>query len=108
MRLIDADKLKFSSVVAVGADGIPVLSKEKYISKSEIDAMPPVEAEPIRYGRWIPIKKRICHCNQFDDIIEEVVTSYCCSECGAEEKNRYFYCHCGAKMDGKENYETNI
>lgn len=94
MRLIDADKLKFSSVVTVGADGIPVLSKEEYISKSEIDAQPTVDAEPIRHGKW-----KTANGNG--------QTFYECPNCDYIGWTHSFRfpkrcCECGAIMDGKE------
>lgn len=66
-----------------------------------VDEVPTVEAEPVRYGRWIPVEARV------DD------TVFVCSECNREIEvgnasfrmpakrpaKDYPYCHCGAKMD---------
>ena len=58
------------------------------------------EVEPVRHGHWIfygTTSKKFFH-------------FYYCSECGRTESIQYDenineiapYCHCGAKMDGKE------
>lgn len=53
-----------------------------------INEVPAVEAEPVRHGRWIRV---------------DMFKSWECSECGALERHNCFdYCHCGAKMDAKE------
>lgn len=49
---------------------------------------PTIDAEPVRHGRWIRV---------------DAFKSWECSECGALERHNCFdYCHCGAKMDAKE------
>lgn len=77
MRLIDADAL-------VERYGEPCHS---FIDV--IEAMPTIEAEPVRHGRW-----------------EFLIDGYYCSECDCKLrkiKRKPKYCeHCGAKMDGKE------
>ena len=56
--------------------------------------------DAVKHGHWIPNQDSI---DQWDgEKYREVpVTFYKCSECGAEEVERFKYCHCGAKMDGK-------
>lgn len=50
---------------------------------------PTIEAEPVRHGRWVRL--------------DNTFTRWKCSECGAiESYSGYAYCHCGAKMDAKE------
>lgn len=50
------------------------------------------DAEPVRHGRWIRM--------------DDTHTRWKCSECGfVEESPLFMRCHCGAKMDAKE--ETN-
>ena len=90
MRLIDADKLNFH-YLPISALG------DVYITKAEIDAMPTVEAEPIKHGKWIL---------KCADIVGETII---CSECNHERTLlnpvcKYpKYCeNCNAKMDGKE------
>lgn len=60
----------------------------------EIEAMPTVDAEPVRHGKWQPMNER-------NEIYGDV---YMCDNCGhgfiiCENFN---YCpKCGAKMDGE-------
>ena len=83
MRLIDADKIVWRTQhfdkTALNID---------FVFKEDIDAMPTVEAEPIRHGKWI-----------------DNGANYKCSNCGnTESYDTDCYCRvCGAKMDGKEN-----
>ena len=65
-------------------------------------AAPIVEADPVKPGKWVPIKVR------------GVDTIFACSECSREIEvcndysgkpsehvaKKYPYCHCGAKMSG--------
>ena len=87
MRLIDADALLEREVYYDRAECL--------VLRYEIEKAPTIEAEPVRYGRWI-------------DAGESVV----CSECGGEADSdmgwhgRTYYrkpfCgYCGAKMDLK-------
>lgn len=79
-RLIDADAISWE-LVDVGY--IPVITKE------EIDAMPTVDAEPIKYGSWVRI----------DDFPLDV---WECDRCGNMVKigNLTPFCpYCGAKME---------
>ncbi len=68
--------------------------------KSIIDDIPAADVEEVRHGKWIPLKKKK-HWADTETISTDIVGFYC-SECGAEEKFKYRYCHCGAKMDGKD------
>lgn len=103
MRLINADAIPYKRDIAVterflkfGAfNGKIVYS----VTKEEIDAMPTVDAVPVRHGTWKTVE-------DWDG--DE---HYQCSECGAEfvliegtpNDNDYLYCsHCGARMDGKD------
>ena len=47
MRLIDADEIDFHYLP------LRAVLKDLYITKSEVDKMPTVEAEPIRHGKWL-------------------------------------------------------
>ena len=56
--------------------------------------LPTVEAEPVRHGHWI------------DNDIDSEAWNFC-SVCGEQAIDNYDYCpNCGAKMDGKVEYET--
>ena len=66
----------------------------------DIESIPTADVEEVRHGEWIPIKQEK-HWADTETISSDIV-GFCCSECGAEEKFKYRYCHCGAKMDGKE------
>ena len=92
MRLIDADKIVWRTQhfdkTALNID---------FVFKEDIDAMPTVEAEPIRHGQWML---------KCADIVGETII---CSECNHERTLlnpvcKYpKYCeNCNAKMDGKE------
>lgn len=49
-----------------------------------------VEAEPIRHGHWLHMQGGVFY-------------PYRCNLCGDRASEQYPYCHCGAKMDEKEN-----
>lgn len=59
--------------------------------------IPTVDVEPVRHGRWIPLIQRY-HWADVRTVSSGIVGFYC-SLCGTEEKFKYRYCHCGAKMD---------
>ena len=96
MRIIDADvlmELKWETYTSVGYVEV--------VAIDDIENVPTVEAEPVRYGQW-----------RFDGAWmneDGVVNDYFCSCCGRiisvdckAELQNYPYCHCGAKMDLKE------
>ena len=60
--------------------------------------------DAVRHGHWIPDQD---YADQWDGkrFREIPITFYKCSECGAEEVERFLFCHCGAKMDLKEGSE---
>lgn len=73
--------------------------KPRYISKlvdaeildiqDIVDEQHSVEAEPVQHGRWVRM--------------DDTFARWKCSECGAiESHSGWEYCHCGAKMDAKE------
>lgn len=81
MRLIDADAYDFPD---------------------DLIYEPTIEAEPVRHGEW---KKR--ERKWIDEDGKEWIKfdGIFCSACG-NSSPPYNYCpNCGAKMDGKENYE---
>ena len=59
-----------------------------------IESLPVADVQPVKHGKWIVI-----------DDVEQFVAK--CSVCGRTEDSRCIndmpYCHCGAKMDGKQN-----
>lgn len=59
----------------------------------EIEDAPAADVAPVVHGRWISFLDG-------DHIMPE--RYYRCSRCGRVESRRQPYCHCGAKMDGKE------
>ena len=64
---------------------------------SVVDAASTLDYEPVRHGEWIPLEEPQWNCFGL------VTIGYRCSECGREEPyNNEPYCHCGAKMDAKE------
>lgn len=71
--------------------------REKYDAWDEIiDALeniPAADAVPVVHAWWVSFLDG-------DHIMPE--RYYRCSRCGRVESRRQPYCHCGAKMDGKE------
>ena len=100
MRLIDADALKKVIYFETNHLGID-FHKSKLIGIA-IDNAPTIDAEPINYGKWIPLYPH--------DV--PITNEYKCSVCGLgfdedEETecvvyDTFKYCpHCGARMDGE-------
>lgn len=105
-RLIDADALMSVPNVCKVTEydesgcGVSYLA----VPVEAIEKAPTIDAEPVRHGRWIPVK--VC----------SVETKFKCSECNrtiivcndyfgrATEwaSSEYPYCHCGAKMNEGE------
>ena len=91
MRLIDADKIMtdIASAERSTSKDYSLLSIARYIR-----IQPTIDAEPIRYGKWIYEPK---------DAIEMMFTKPKCSKCGYESADGLHYCsNCGAKMDEVE------
>lgn len=92
MRLIDADKIPWSYRRKLGL-GIDFTLDEPdhyyIVVKDEVDAMPTIEAEPIRHGHW---ELAVGHVG----IIVE------CSECGNLSMETPYCPYCGAKMDERK------
>ena len=63
-----------------------------------VEQQPGADVEEVRHGTWLPLKQTT-HWADTGTISTDIVGFYC-SLCGAEEKFRYRYCHCGARMDG--------
>lgn len=58
-----------------------------------IARFPAADVAPVVHARWVSFLDG-------DHIMPE--RYYRCSRCGRVESRRQPYCHCGAKMDGKE------
>lgn len=75
MRVIEAEKL----IMRPLGNGDYIVTREAIINA------PTFEAEPIRYGEWLPVDDKN---DAFD-----------CSECDAMVMKKHNYCpNCGAKM----------
>ena len=86
-RYIDADLLKLQ--IERGAE-----MTERGIRLLDLSQQPTVDAAPVVHGRWI---KAVAY--DFAGILG----GYKCSICGRFcADNTEPYCHCGAKMDGKD------
>lgn len=82
-RYIDANRIQWYSKWLTSGD------KRVFAYQDEIDNIPTADVEEVRHGYWIEDKY-----NEF--------FPYKCSLCGDDAEIKYKYCHCGAKMDGKE------
>ena len=101
MRLIDADKLYIAFLKAHkdiyvenryegSSSGFSTILVERILN-----AQPTIEAEPVRYGKWVKLGQRTYGGGRN-------YTHYC-SECGKHGFDDYERCHgCGARMDGEE------
>ena len=85
-RMIDADEFKHEISAMAIKNNYPA-DKANALCKI-IDRQPAVDAEPVRYGRWI----------------KSGISSGKCSECGEISVDIGKYCsNCGAKMEECEN-----
>lgn len=88
MRLIDAD----AYLQKLRADPLYYFV-ERYGVEGTIEAMPTIDAEPRRHGKWIYVPA--CEGADFG--------FYKCSLCGEPSWFKENYCaNCGAKMEGAE------
>ena len=93
-RLIDADKIMADIATSARSTSkdYSLLSIARYIR-----IQPTIDAEPVRYGKWIEINTESGIFLDYDEVK--------CSECGFVEYfnkgwARFKYCpNCGAKMD---------
>ena len=80
MRVIEAEKLIMR----------PLGNGDYIVTREAILNAPTFEAEPIRYGEWLPVDDKN---DAFD-----------CSECDVMVMKKHNYCpKCGAKMRNNEN-----
>lgn len=95
MRLIDADAVmkRFADIVAPSCHSDFAKVPTWNDAVAVVDDAPTVDAEPVRYGRWI---------------LRLGDEDYKCSVCGYQQKayalsSHFKYCtNCGAKMDEEE------
>ncbi len=89
MRLINADDIQYDQLLNIGYKEHPL---EWAASRSLIDSMPTIDAEPVRHGYWIRTGKERPGAPE----------SIRCSECGfwyIKLTPRFYCSNCGAKMD---------
>ncbi len=101
MRLIDADALKASYVVASTTTNSLC---HRYVSIEDINSAPTIDAVEVAYGEWID--KGWKGDWQFEtDGRGNCWYEYECSECGFRNKgSKSNYCpNCGADMRGEDN-----
>lgn len=77
MRLVDADTIRYDQLLNTGNKEHPL---EWAVSRPLIDAMPTIEAEPIKHGQWIDEKCSVCN---YGVESWNVGTNYC-PNCGAK------------------------
>lgn len=96
MRLINEDAVM--EIIERVTNEAVEKNQRKYLIQpriiAEIAGLPTIEAEPVKYGRWV--RKH----NSFPQ-------RYFCTECGGGDVGRFAFCHhCGARMrmdgDGDE------
>lgn len=96
MRLIDADKLKADVVSWENCYNGFSDTYDKARIIDTIDEQPTIDAEPVRRGRWIPVKG-------YEGIL------YKCSTCNGRWSHTTIetpYCsQCGAKMEDERRKE---
>lgn len=105
MRLLKEDDV-LDIIERVTNDAVENKKPKYLIQKriiSEIAALKPVDAEPVKYGRWICFPE----CLEYEDALD---TDYIvCSECHhvwnvIDNCTETFKCcpNCGSRMDGEE------
>lgn len=97
IAIIEEKQKELCPVGRYGRSYVYGSDREKYDAWDEIiDALeniPAADAVPVVHARWVSFLDG-------DHIMPE--RYYRCSRCGRVESRRQPYCHCGAKMDGKE------
>lgn len=104
MRLIDANKLKAAIICD---DKIRCGTAFQHMIVHLKNA-PIIEAEPVRHGKWKGDTSVAFHgMDESDNPIYRDIIVWNCSCCGRRTVIRENYCpHCGAKMDGGNEDET--
>lgn len=82
----------------------------QHLALSEaLDRVQPVDAEPVRHGRWIGYPECLGYENALDD--SYIVCSVCKEPFNIidNDTERFDYCpHCGAKMDAEQDAEQEV
>lgn len=93
-ELIDDFQNDLINLYFNGLKGTPRPKEIKIVNVIErIEDFPIADVQPVKHGHWI-----------ITDDVEHFIAV--CSECGRTEDSRdikdMLYCHCGARMDGKQ------
>ncbi len=67
-----------------------------------MDTIPTDDVELVRHGEWIKRYRGQKSPEGYYYWNTPLTTVFVCSECGRHEDKQEPYCHCGAKMDGKD------
>ena len=97
-RYIDADNIKLKGI-SVFDQNLEILISLSDVRKA-LQMTPTADVREVRHGRWI------------SNELGGYKWAYYCSECGWVDghpfNDRHKYCpHCGAKMDGEREIDTN-
>ena len=107
MRLIDVDEaLNIIAKYCPDDDGsCSCAGNDLRELLDEIEAMPTIDAEPVKHGRWIIHREEIFEPNRSECYMSRPLPTEC-SVCGFAEMraSRFAFCpNCGARMDGDNN-----
>lgn len=99
-RYIDADDAIYRLEKMSYFDSQPraIRRAGKYLDTFADDE--PADVEEVRHGEWVPVEQLLKNWSTGERT--KITAGYYCSECGHEEKVKYRYCNCGAKMDKEE------
>lgn len=92
MTLIDIDAIP-ESATTISTDG------RLFVAWSEIVRAPVIDAEPVKYGRWVSLTE-CANEGVYCSVCHKKVYKADYARCNKKNKLRSPYCpHCGAKMD---------
>lgn len=94
-KYIDAEEL--NKLLSEAKNNILVFNGGICKAKMIVREMPAADVEEVRHGEWVPIEQRK-HWADTETVSTSII-GFRCSLCGAEEKFKYKYCHCGARMN---------
>lgn len=100
MEYIELEKALHIVDVISSDEGIK--RKCKAIRK-RLKELPGEDVEKVKHGEWLPDIETFVDDSERES--EPIQTGWVCSLCGRQEFKKEPYCHCGAKMDGKEGAE---
>ena len=66
----------------------------------DVKSQPIADVVEVRHGEWLPDYETFV--DEWERESKPIQTGWVCSLCGRQETVKEPYCHCGAKMDGKE------